>query len=99
MNALFILDAKGKVILSRQYRGYVTNAIVSRFVAQLLEEEEVNLKPVMEDEGVTYLYIKHNNLFLLAVTDVNASPAMVLLYLYQVVEVSRLTSSQKKNAS
>jgi len=81
------LDAKGKVILSRQYRGYVTNAIVSRFVAQLLEEEEVNLKPVMEDEGVTYLYIKHNNLFLLAVTDVNASPAMILLYLYQVVEV------------
>ena len=44
MNALFILDAKGKVILSRQYRGYVTNAVVSRFVAQLLEEEEVNLK-------------------------------------------------------
>lgn len=42
----------------------------------------------MEDEGVTYLYIKHNNLILLAVTDVNASPAMILLYLYQVVEVS-----------
>jgi AP-1 complex subunit mu len=41
----------------------------------------------MEDEGITYLYIKHNNLFLLAVTDVNASPAMILLYLYQVVEV------------
>jgi len=44
VNALFLLDAKGKVILSRQYRGYVTNAVVSRFVAQLLEEEEVNLK-------------------------------------------------------
>ncbi len=44
MNALFLLDAKGKVLLSRNYRGYVTNAVVSRFVAQLLEEEEVNLK-------------------------------------------------------
>lgn len=44
VNALFLLDAKGKVLLSRNYRGYVTNAVVSRFVAQLLEEEEVNLK-------------------------------------------------------
>jgi hypothetical protein len=42
----------------------------------------------MEEEGTTYLYIKHNNLILLAVVDVNASAAMILLYLYQVVEVS-----------
>jgi hypothetical protein len=42
----------------------------------------------MEEEGVTYLYIKHNNLFLLAVTDVNASAAMILMFLYQVVEVT-----------
>ena len=48
----------------------------------------MSVQPVMEDEGVTYLYIKHNNLYLLAVTDVNASPAMILLYLYQVIEVS-----------
>ena len=65
----------------------MSNSVVSRFVSQLLEEDDVDLKPVMEDEGVTYLYIKHNNLYLLAVTDVNASAAMIVLYLYQVVEV------------
>ena len=45
------------------------------------------LAQIMDEEGVTYMYIKHNNLFLLAVTDVNASAAMILLFLYQVVEV------------
>jgi len=87
MQAIYILDSKGKILISRSYRGAVSNNVVSRFVAHLLEEEEINTKPVMEEEGVTYLYIKHNNLFLLAVTDVNASAAMILLFLYQVVEV------------
>mmetsp|Transcript_8579 Transcript_8579/g.14813 ORF Transcript_8579/g.14813 Transcript_8579/m.14813 type:complete len:425 (+) Transcript_8579:9-1283(+) len=87
MQALFILDSKGKILISRNYRGVVPNNVVSRFVQRLLEDEDINLRPVMEEEGTTYLYIKHNNLILLAVVDVNASPAMILLYLYQVVEV------------
>ena len=41
----------------------------------------------MEDEGVSCLYVKHNNLYLVAVTDVNASAALILLYLYQLIEV------------
>ena len=87
------------MLISRQYRGFVAHSVVSRFVSQLLEEDEVDLKPVMEDEGVTYLYIKHNNLYLLAVTDVNASAAMILRYLYQVVEVSERSSALRKRGA
>jgi hypothetical protein len=36
----------GKILISRSYRGAVSNNVVSRFVAHLLEEEEVNTKPV-----------------------------------------------------
>jgi len=53
----------------------------------LLEEEEINLRPVIEEEGVSYIYVKYNNLYLLATTERNANSAMVLLYLYKMIEV------------
>jgi DNA-binding transcriptional regulator/RsmH inhibitor MraZ len=46
MQAIFILDSKGKILISRNYRGVVSNNIVSRFVQRLLEDEDVNLRPV-----------------------------------------------------
>lgn len=46
MQSIYILDSKGKILISRSYRGSVSNNVVSRFVAHLLEDEEVNLKPV-----------------------------------------------------
>ena len=44
MQALFILDSKGKVLISRQYRGHVVPSIVTSFVSQLLEEDDVDVK-------------------------------------------------------
>lgn len=38
-------------------------SVATKFVAKLLEEEEVDIKPVVEEEGVTFIYVKHNNLY------------------------------------
>ena len=86
-SAVFILDLKGKILISRNYRGDVPMEGVHRFINKLLEEEDANVKPVLEEGGVSFVYIKHQNLYLLAVTNRNANVAMIVLFLYQIVKV------------
>jgi AP-1 complex subunit mu len=62
-SAVFILDHRGKILISRNYRGDVPMSVASRFISKILEEEELNVKPIIEEEGVTYIFVKHNNLF------------------------------------
>eukprot|EP01100_Stratorugosa_tubuloviscum_P007343 TRINITY_DN305_c7_g1_i1.p1 TRINITY_DN305_c7_g1~~TRINITY_DN305_c7_g1_i1.p1 ORF type:complete len:458 (+),score=179.70 TRINITY_DN305_c7_g1_i1:100-1374(+) len=88
LSALFILDSKGKLLISRNYRGDVPTNIAEKFMNKLLEEEEeVNIKPVVEEDGITYIYVKHNNLYLLAVTNRNANAAMIILFLFKIIDV------------
>jgi AP-1 complex subunit mu len=86
-SAVYILDQKGKLLISRNYRGDVAFNVAERFIAKILEEEELNLKPIVEEEGITYIYVKHSNLYFLAVTNRNANATMILLFLYKLIEV------------
>src|SRR5262245_1336460 len=72
-SAVFILDLNGKVIISRDYRGDIPMSAVDRFMPMLTELEEAEgeaaLAPVLTSPGgITYLYLKHANLYLLALT-------------------------------
>jgi AP-1 complex subunit mu len=86
-SAIYFLDAKGKILISRNYRSDVPQAVVARFIDKLLEEDEVALAPIIEEEGITYLFVKHHNIYVLAITDRNADAAMVLVTLYKVIGV------------
>lgn len=86
-SAVFILDVKGKVIISRNYRGDVPMNCVERFSGHVLEADEADERPVWLEHGTTYVYIKYNNLYIMAVTQRNSNVAMILLFLYRLVEV------------
>ena len=86
-SAVFILDVKGKVIISRNYRGDVPMNCVERFSGHVLEAEEGDERPVWLEHGTTYVYVKYNNLYIMAVTQRNSNAAMILLFLYRLVEV------------
>jgi hypothetical protein len=64
-SAVFILDLKGKVILSRNYRGDIPMSAVEQFMPLLteLEEDEQTITPVLTHQGIHYLYLRHNNLY------------------------------------
>jgi len=62
-------------------------SVASRFINQVLQEDEANVKPIVEEDNVSYVFVKHNNLYLLAITDRNGNAAIILLYLYKMVEV------------
>mmetsp|Transcript_56102 Transcript_56102/g.109826 ORF Transcript_56102/g.109826 Transcript_56102/m.109826 type:complete len:433 (+) Transcript_56102:191-1489(+) len=88
-SAVFILDTKGKVIISRNYRGEVPMSITERFHHNVIDQEESMLKPVFYENGITFCWITYNNLYLLAVTQRNANAMMIIQFLYKLAEVLR----------
>lgn len=86
-SAIFITDTKGKVIISRNYRGDIPMAVCERFSLHIQEKDEDELRPVFTEDGITYVYIKMNNLLFLAVTKRNSNIALILFFLYKLTGV------------
>jgi AP-1 complex subunit mu len=64
MSAIFILDSKGKVLISRNYRGDIEMNSIERFMQLLLEQEDdSNLSPIIQHGDVAFIYIKHTNVY------------------------------------
>lgn len=48
----------------RDYRGDVDITALDRFVTYVFgDEDEANVKPIFEDEGVSFVYIQHSNVY------------------------------------
>ena len=87
-SALFVLDLKGRVLLSRDYRGDVNPKQAERFITKLNElEESGRVTPVILDEGVSYIYVQYSNLYLLAVAKNNINAGSILLFLHKLKEI------------
>ncbi|KAJ3057351.1 AP-1 complex subunit mu-1 [Rhizophlyctis rosea] len=89
-SAVFILDLKGKVLISRNYRGDIPMTAVEKFMPLVLQAEEEEQTPtpiVSTEDGINFLYIRHSNLYLLAMTKKNSDAATILLFLHKLVEV------------
>lgn len=86
-SAVFVMDLKGKVIISRDYRGDVPMNIADKFSKLVQESEESEIKPVMTDADITFLSVKHNNIYVMAVSKRNTNALVVLNFLYQMLEV------------
>ncbi|GAT98597.1 AP 1 complex subunit mu 2 putative [Entamoeba histolytica] len=85
--ALFILDSKGRTVISRNYRGDIPMNAVNQFVTKITEEEEINLCPVILIQDITYMYVRHNGLYFMAFTDQNINSLLVVSFLTKLIEV------------
>ncbi len=50
-------------------------------------EENDEQSPILQYDKTTFVYIKHNNLYLMAATRRNANVALIFVFLYKIVEV------------
>lgn len=88
VSAVYILDLKGRIIIARDYRGDVPVALAERFVTKLNElEESGRLSPIVCDDGVSYVWVQHSNLYLLGVSRSNVNAASVVLFLHRLIGV------------
>nr|KAJ0214559.1 hypothetical protein LSAT_V11C400159040 [Lactuca sativa] len=91
-SALFLLDIKGRVLVWRDYRGDVSAAQAERFFTKLIEKEgdqdsQDSQGPVVYDNGVTYMFIQHSNIYLMIASRQNCNAASLLLFLHRLVDV------------
>ncbi|KAK4785718.1 hypothetical protein SAY86_002407 [Trapa natans] len=89
VSALFLLDIKGRVLVWRDYRGDVSAFQAERFFTKLIEKEgdPQSQDPVVYDNGVTYMFIQHSNVYLMVAARQNCNAASILFFLHRVVDV------------
>ncbi|PAA93013.1 hypothetical protein BOX15_Mlig016382g1, partial [Macrostomum lignano] len=87
-SAIYILDTKGKVLISRNYRGDVPMSTIEKFMPLLVErEEEGTVQPVLPCDDAYFMYISHNNVYLVATTRKNANAGLVFTFLHKIADV------------
>ena len=63
-------------------------SIIDKFLPMLMErEEEGNVTPLMQTSGCTFMYIQHQNLYIVSVARNNANAAMVFTFMHRFVQV------------
>jgi AP-1 complex subunit mu len=88
VSGIFVLDVKGRILIYRDYRGDVSTKFAEKFMSKVNESEDSGkLSPVLHDEGVTYIYLQHTNVYLLAVTRQNVNATAVMVFLHRLVEM------------
>jgi AP-1 complex subunit mu len=64
---------------------------IDKFMSLVMDrEEDGNTSPIIQHGNVTFVYIKYNNLYLVATTMKNCNIALVFSFLHKLVQVSIL---------
>lgn len=86
---IYFLDSKGKPLLSRDYKGDVPYSAIEKFPLLKLEAEEENsaAPPIFNYNGINYLYVTHNDLYVLALTKHDNNALEIMLFLNQLISV------------
>jgi len=87
-SAIYILDMKGKVLMSRNYRGDIENSVIDKFIGLINDSEDDGvLTPLITIQEATFAYIKHNNLYIVATLRKNSNVAMLFTLLHKICSV------------
>ncbi|RKP20684.1 clathrin adaptor, mu subunit [Rozella allomycis CSF55] len=88
-SSIYVLDLKGKPIICRDYRGDIPANAVDKFIALLQEYDDADQvpTPAFSHDGVNYVYLKHNNVYLLALSRKNSNVMAILLFLQKLAQV------------
>ncbi|EEY66988.1 uncharacterized protein PITG_17478 [Phytophthora infestans T30-4] len=79
ISALFLISQKGEVVLNRFYRDDVSRRAADNFRLQVIAAKETGtLPPVKVIDGCSFLYTRHENLYLVAVSRANINAALGL---------------------
>ncbi|KAI4834682.1 AP-1 complex subunit mu-1 [Plasmodium brasilianum] len=87
ISAIFIIDLKGKVIINRNYRGEVNLNLTEIFYNCVIDQEDNLIKPIFHVNGLTYCWVAHNNIYILAVTRKNSNATLIITFLYKLIQV------------
>jgi len=83
-----VLNQKGDIMISRQYRDDVSRAAADSFRLQVIAAKETGTQaPVKRIENCSFLYTRHFNMYFVALTRSNVNPALVFEYIFQFIRI------------
>ena len=63
-------------------------SVVDKFMPLVMDQEEDGMmSPIIQHGDVAFIYIKYNNLYLVATSKKNSNVAMVFSFLHKIVQV------------
>nr|CAB3222086.1 AP-1 complex subunit mu-1 [Phallusia mammillata] len=87
-SALYILDLKGKVLISRNYRGDIPMNTIDQFPKLLMEQEEEGTAcPILLHGDITFVFIRFSNLYMVATTNKNSNVMMVTSFMHKLCQI------------
>jgi len=91
ISAVLLINAKGDIVISRVYRDDVTIATANTFRMKVIAAKETGSEPPVKPINKThFLYIRHRNMFFVAVTTANANAAMCFEFLMAMVNIFKV---------
>jgi len=85
--ALLFINQKGEIVISRTYRDGFSKATADTFRNQVIAGKEAGRSPVKIIDNQSFMFIKHGNMYAVAVSQGNAQVALAFQFLHEVVNV------------
>ena len=87
ISGIYILDKKGKVLVQRKYRSDIPISTFDIFNKAMKKVDEVTMKPIFTERGLTFMFTRYSNITFMAVTKRNSNATMVFTFLYKLIEI------------
>ncbi|CAG8458132.1 12415_t:CDS:2 [Ambispora leptoticha] len=88
ISAFFIYNQKGEVLISRLYRHDLKRSVADIFRIQVISNTDVR-SPIITLGSTSFFHVRHENLFVVAVTKCNANAALVFEFCYRLVNIGK----------
>lgn len=86
-SSILLLNSRGEVLIYRSYRDDISRTEVSQFCTQVVAAKEASERPIVTLNGVHYAHITQNSITLVAASASNINIAMIVQFLYKLVEL------------
>lgn len=86
ISGIFIYGIRGEILASRIYKDGLRRAVTDIFRVQVISNPEFKI-PILTLGSTSFLYIRHENLYIVAVTRQDVDAALVYELLYKLVDI------------
>lgn len=84
---VLLINQKGEVVISRIYREGASQKTIDTFRNQVIASKEAGRLPVKVLDHTAFMFIKHGNMFAVAVSSGNAQAALAFQFLHELIKV------------
>lgn len=88
LSGILIFNQKGENLIFRSFRNDCRPRLADVFRIQVISNAQVR-SPILTLGSTTFSHVKHENLYLVAVTKSNANAALVFEFLYRLVGLGK----------